>query len=673
VYSLALIMDSGSGSSASAAEQLRQKHTEGANASHHVTVEDAPDEEFSHSPTEPNAAAGTEKIASWNPTMSTKAAGKQKAESQASSAPLDTGSHEVFPELGPPKTKAETGTAPIWSAKNFANGQKGAGKAAVNGSSGAATPASGTSRSSPVPRSANGAGFSLPNVSLPGRNVESIILEPQHILSRQQLKRPLPDIIKDFNRKSRVNITMTPVQNGKIRFEAAGSQDVAQQALRDLVQQIGTKQTIQVPIPQSVRAHIIGKGGATIKSLQERTGARIQLPKAEDGAAPMGDDEDGDIYVTVEGNAISAAAARDQIRKIVLERGATANARLRNVPAEFYPFLAGPANSLVSDLERRGVQVRIPPHKGFSSQPPPAAPAPGQRPVFQPAADDSHIQLAGDRMAIQAARQEIERQVEELHRQLMLEQLSIQRGRHQFIIGDRGVPVDDFFEETGCLIILPTDEDDDMITIIGPDDKLAGASDKAIDLAMNMQSSNIDISRFHRQAPGGASQHARNLTRYLRQKKELERLEKQHSVHINTPFSDDGVLPWELYSRDGKNAIRAQSEIKNIVDGHPPSRMGAVPVDPFFHQFLRSDVQPRVRQDYGVHMVVPEATEGDAPVLLVFESLDAPEPYQIPRAQPTEAEVQAFAQGIRDAQQHILDLINKQEAIKSESIDVPQK
>ena len=69
------------------------------------------------------------------------------------------------------------------------------------------------------------------------------------------------------------------------------------------------------------------------------------------------------------------------------------------------------------------------------------------------------------------------------------------------------------------------------------------------DLAMGMQMSNIDIARFHRNASGGAAAHAAHVTRYLRQRKEIERLEKLYNTHINTPFSQDGALPWELYSR----------------------------------------------------------------------------------------------------------------------------
>ena len=362
------------------------------------------------------------------------------------------------------------------------------------------------------------------------------------------------------------------------------------------------------------------------------------------------------------------------ILKITGERSANVNSKVKGIPQEFYPFLAGPKNSLAHALEEsNGVHVRIPPHQVWSAQPLPTPPAPGQQPVFAPAAGDNHIQLAGDRAAVQAARAEIERRVEELHRQLLVEQLAIQHGRHQFIIGERGIPVDDFFEATGCAILLPEVEDD-TVAIIGPADQIQAGLERAMDLATTMQCSNIDISRFHRQAPGGAAAHARNVTRYLRQRKEIERLERLYNIHFNTPFTEDGALPWELFSRDGKSAIRAQSEIKSIVDGHPPSRIATVLVDPFFHQYLRTEINPRVHQDYGVHLVVPEPSESTSPVLLVYEGTPGHDAaYQVPRSQPSQADLRKFQEGLQGARKHIFDLISQQESLSSASIDVPQK
>ncbi|KAM0348938.1 hypothetical protein ACHAPU_003872 [Fusarium lateritium] len=624
----------------SAAQKLMQKHAE---APHHVIVEDVPDEDLPiRAPAEASSSA--------------EAPAPKVAPKKPASKALDTQSHELFPELGAPKGKAAN-VAPIWGAKT-ANG------AASNGGSRSSTPVSGAATPN------------KPSMFIPGRNVETVTLDPQYILPRGQLKRPITDIIKDINRKSRATVSMATSTNGRYKFDATGPQDVAQQALKDLVAQIGTRTAIKVPIPQSTRAHIIGKGGSMIKALQEKTGAKIQLPKVDENNPIDEEDDDATIDVTIEGNALSAASARDEILKIAGERSANVQTKVRGIPAAFYPFIAGRDNALAQALEENnGVQIRVPSLQAYPAGPIPVTANPGQRPIFAPAGnDESHIQLAGDRAAVQKVRAEIERQVAELHKQLAAEQLSIQRGRHQFIVGDRGVPVEQFFADTGCSILLPSDEDDDTITVIGPADQVPSGLEKAMDLAMGMQMSNLDIARFHRNAPGGAAVHAGNVTRYLRQRKEIERLEKLYSTHINTPFSEGGALPWELYSREGKNAIRAQSEITGIINAQPPSRMSAVPIDPFFHQHLRTNITPQVKQNYGVQVIVPEASEGNVPVLLVFEGPDPTEgPYQLPRTKPSDAEVRAFKQGLEEAQKHILDLINKQEAITSATLDVPAK
>ncbi|CAG9943873.1 unnamed protein product [Clonostachys rosea f. rosea IK726] len=608
----------------SAAQKLLQKH---AQDPHSVTVEDAEDEDL---PVHKHSAPPTTK----------------QPEPQRPKERLDTQSHELFPELGASKGKSAN-VPPVWGAKTNTNGK-------TNGS--------GPSAVSQGP---------APAMFIPGRNVESITLEPQDVMPRGQLRRPIADIIKDINRKSRANISMGGASNGRLKFDATGPQDVAQQALKDLVSQIGTRTSIKVPIPLSARAHIIGRGGSMIKSLQEKTGAKIQLPKMEETRALDDDDDEATIDVIVEGNTLSAASARNEILKIAGERSANVQTKVRGIPAALFPFIAGPQNSRAQALEEsNGVQIRVPPHQVFS--PAPAIGA-SQRPQFAPS-EESYIQLAGDREAVLKARAEIEHQAAELQQQLQMEQLSIQRGRHQFIIGDRGVPAADFFEDTGCAILLPSDEEDDLVTIIGLANQVQDGLDKAMDLAMGMQMSNIDIGRVHRNAPSGAAAHAGWVTRYLRERKEIERLEKLHNTHINTPFSEQNALPWELYSREGKNAIRAQSEITGIINGHPPSRVQPVTIDPFFHQHLRNNVSPKVKKDFGVFVVVPRDGETDAPVLLVYEGADpADGPYALPRTKPTDAEVRTFRQGLEEAQKHILDLINKQEKVISVALDVPAK
>lgn len=403
-----------------------------------------------------------------------------------------------------------------------------------------------------------------------------------------------------------------------------------------------------------------------IRAIQEKTGANIRLPKLDDKQL-VDDDDEAEIEVTVEGNTIAAASAQNEILKIVDERSANIQTKVRGVPEAFFPFLTSPATTLE---ENHGVQIRVPRHQAFQAVPELV----GQTLKFAPS-EDTYIQLAGDRAAVQKARAELERKAAELHRALKIEQLSIQKGRHQFIIGERGVPVEDFFADTGCAVLLPLDDEDDLITVLGPANSVAAGIEKVMDLAMGMQMSNIDIARFHRNAPGGAAIHASNVTRYLRQRREIERLEKLYNTHINTPFSEGGALPWELYSRDGKNAIRAQSEITGIINAHPPTRMQAFDIDPFFYQHLRSNaISSHVKNNYGVHVVAPENSETNSPVLLVFEGPETQDtPYQIPRTKPTDSEAKAFKQGLSDAQKYILDLISKQEELHTSTLEAPPK
>ncbi|CAJ2505389.1 Uu.00g127830.m01.CDS01 [Anthostomella pinea] len=648
----------------SAAARLLEQHAQNPLQ---PTVEEVPDEELKPASTAASTADAPAD-STWGQNMSAKAAGKQPAKPAAS---LDTQSHEAFPELGVPKTTAATKnhTAPIWGgAKGGANGNaNGPTSWSANGTNGtprAWTPASGVSTPSAIP----------PPMSIPGRNVETVLLESQYILPRNQLKRPIPDIVKDINRKSRAVISMVPAPNGHLKFEATGPQDKAQQALRDLVQQIGIKTSVKVPIPASARAHIIGKQGSTIKAIQEKSGARIQLPKVDEGVANPDDDDDATINVIVEGNALSAALARDAINKIAGERSASINTKLRSIPAEFYPFIAGPNNSLANAMESdHGVQIRVPSHLPWSQQVP-QMPTAGQRPSFAAAANDNHIQLAGDRAAVQAARAAIESRVQELQNQLHMDQVDIRHGAHQFIIGDRGIPSDEFFADTNCVVVLPNESGVDTVTVIGPADDVATGLEKAMDLATQVHTSVFDVAKHHRHAAGTAPGYSRDLSRYLRQRKEIERLEKLYKIHINTPFSEGIVSPWELYAREGKNALRAQKEMTSIVNSHPPSRLSTVPVDPFFHSYLRSDIRPKVQEDFGVLLIVPDATERDLPVLLVYEGPETPgESYQIPQNAPNATELQSFQRGLADARKHIVELLNKQEQIDTATLEVPVK
>ena len=417
---------------------------------------------------------------------------------------------------------------------------------------------------------------------------------------------------------------------------------------------------------------MIGRQGATIQGISKRTGARIQVPKTDDTMSPE-DEDSTTVDVTIEGDAVAAELARREIEAIVNERTSSVNMRLRDIPAEYYPFLAG--NRDLQSRSHQGsedIRVQIPQYYTSRAQ---ALPPPSRDSfcIFAPQ-PEIPIHIAGDRQAAQEARAEIERQVEMLKRQLTADQLSIERGRHQFIVGNQGTSLGDFLAETGCSVILPhTDDDSEIITVIGPAERLDSGLNKVMDLASSMSMASVDVSRQHANAPLGPHTHARNLTRYLRQRNALAELEKAHNASIMLPCSADGPTAWEIYSRDGKNAMRARTDIMNLISGHPPSRLRSMDVDPFFHDHLRTQAAPQLRDTCGVHLIFPESPYPPSDLLLVYESPGHPSEHQFPRRQPSAAENLDFERYLQQAQQRIDDIVGRHGSIASKEIEAPSK
>lgn len=400
-------------------------------------------------------------------------------------------------------------------------------------------------------------------------------------------------------------------------------------------------------------------------AITKKTGARINIARQESAETLVDDDEDRTVDVTIEGDPFAVQLARQEIEKTINEHTSTVNTRLKHIPAEYYPFLAAYQGALQGD---RDLKLQIPQYHTWTDQAPPPASSDRQPVAFTPQALFP-IQIAGERQAVAEARAEIDRHVQELQRQLTLEQMAIERGRHQFIVGDMGTSLQDFLRETGCSIILPPDNvDSEMLTIVGPADRIEDGMNKIMDLASSMSMASADIARQHADAPRGAQAHARDVTRYLQQRQAIEQLERQHSARI----VPDSSGAWQIYARDGKNAMKARSDIMNLITCHPPTRFQPVDVDPFYHEHIRHQAAQQIRQQHGVHVVVPDDLDESA-VLLVFEDRALQPQYQLPKAKPTPQDAQAFQQALQAAQQQILNLISGRQEIVSQDVEAPIK
>jgi rRNA processing protein Krr1/Pno1 len=413
---------------------------------------------------------------------------------------------------------------------------------------------------------------------------------------------------------------------------------------------------------------LIGKQGQTIQALTKRTGARITVPK-QDGPANE-DDEDATVDVTIEGDAVSARYARDEVQKIIDARSTGSNLSLKDVPPEFYPFLAGVRQSNIDLLTKdNNLNVHIPTYHTWQGVPP-AQPAGQGQPAPFIAQPSLPIRISGDRQAAQEARAKIERRVNVLKRQLTSQQLAIERGRHQFIIGQNGQSLHDLLEETGCSVILPPPGDDsEELYIVGPPGNIDLAVNKILDIAASMAVSNVDVARQHAKAPPA---HAHNVSRYLRDRQAIADLERQYAANFVLPTSQNAPQNWQIFSSDGKQNIRARTDAMNLISAHPPSRFHTYNVNPFYHTHLQKQA-PQVRKEHGVHLLFPLDNPESNEVIVVYEQPGSPSEYQIPRQAPTPQQIQEHQKAVQAAVKFLDELLGPQEDIVSRHVEAPPK
>ena len=259
-------MANGSGDASSEtqslAQQLQQKHA--ALEVHNPTVEEIEDEEdILHPP--PSARI----LEASNPTatvtqepLSEKAMGKQKEKdipqksNEPSKAPppkgLDTTSEELFPALGSgPKPRANAQIPAAWGSMKPAavaygptNGLNGYGSPLSTSRSQNSTPGVMTPSTTPsAPIHSQGP----QQMSMPGRHSERVQFAPSQLLPRSEMRRPMMDVLREINRRSKATVEMKAGPGGMVYFEGRGPVDAVRQALKDVAKEVGSKVSKDLP------------------------------------------------------------------------------------------------------------------------------------------------------------------------------------------------------------------------------------------------------------------------------------------------------------------------------------------------------------------------------------------------------------------------------------------
>ena len=249
------------------AQRLQEKHK--ADAAHRATVEDDVDEaDIIHHPQPMHNASEVKAATLPEEVLSVVAAGKQKAREDSNGVPaapkpepriiLDTQSEESFPALGRgPKSQAPTPVAKAWGAKkpvamgqaylNGTNESNGNDYLSTSASSRASTPASGiwTPNSTSATASSQHRGGLNPRLSMPGNAgkecSERIQFTPAQLVPRSQLKKPILDVLRSINKRSKANVEMKAGPKDSLYFEGSGPVEAVRQALKEVAKEIGSK------------------------------------------------------------------------------------------------------------------------------------------------------------------------------------------------------------------------------------------------------------------------------------------------------------------------------------------------------------------------------------------------------------------------------------------------
>jgi len=647
------------GSSKTPAQIMQEKAD--AEEHHHAFVEEVVDEEdIEHPPPSlptpangDDAEDGTEETT--NGAMSAKAAGKQKATGKP--ATLDTQSDEAFPALGAgPKPSAPASQKPGWVANAAL-------RTAPNGSKPSSRPAS-----SGVPTPSSTPGFMTPtaggrnNISLPGRGQDVLEIDSKD-LDRSKNIRGILDTVK-----RRYGVTVTPSEMaGKTRLVAEGPKGKVTEALMVVSKELTTEQTIKVEIPSAVSPQIIGKGGSNIKQLEGQFNVRIQIKRSSETAPSGAEDLRSDV-VEITGHAAQVRQVHEKILNRVKELQPKVDLPVRAIPPELYPFIAGRHAAQIQQMEQdNDLRIQVPPFYRRQQMPPARQP---NEPLFMPHGD-SHIVVSGEQAEAMQARMALEQLAQQLQAELILEELASEQILHPYVVGDRGMDPLEFLERTGCAIILPPPgEDTDDIHIIGPQDRIGEGRALAEELMSKKHNRTVDMRKHFADAPSGHDRHSRALAQYLQQKAIEREFKDAHNAEIVFPTAGNGLSDWTVITDDPQKAMSARNDLAKITQAFPASRLGLVDVDPFYHPHLHERHAQGLRNDFGVHMIVPDNEED--PITLVFEGPVEDSPAALPRNRPSPADVKAFEQALQQAQAQLLGGI-PQQPISQKNVGVPRK
>lgn len=268
------------------------------------------------------------------------------------------------------------------------------------------------------------------------------------------------DVIKGVMSYTNTVIEMQTNREGVITLLVQGKQPDVINAKRRISQRLMKQVEIKINVPKDYHRFLIGQGGKVRQEMEAKTNARIQIPKAEE--------ETEDILVS--GHLGAVQAARVEIFNIVSERTNVGSETLI-IDKLYHVFLLN-SDRLRQFQETSTVKIKF----GTETNP-------------------DEVQISGKLQEVADAAALIDEIYGEKKRTTKSVSVGVNKKQHRFVIGSKGVNIQEILKATGCAIFVPQSSDpSDSITIVGEDSMILKALEMVMEKARSVSIDELPVS-----------------------------------------------------------------------------------------------------------------------------------------------------------------------------------
>jgi len=394
----------------------------------------------------------------------------------------------------------------------------------------------------------------------------------EHFTIFGEEKRDTRRICADIAKETDTDIEMTNNSKG-LTFLITGKQQKVKEAKKRISAELTTPTVYEFEAPKEAYGFILGKNGSRLKELEQRTGAKVTLPKS-----------DSNELIKIKGSKEAIETAIHEIQLISAE--ALSKCReVISIEKEYHAFINGPFNETLHQLQQEtGAKINIPP---FS-------------------VNKSEIVISGDQNSINAAKERIYEIYNQKKSNCEAIPIVIKKCQHKYIIGAKGSVLNEIFKTTGVSIEMPTDPESEQIILRGEQDKLGSALNVLYDKAHSEIDSEI-------QAKSWIQKHLIGV-----------KGSKFQSLQVNFPnvqvsFSaDDDVIRLHGPKQEVAKAKEIlASEIENITARY---QIKEITVDPAHIRYIIGKGGANIkglRQETGAQINIPDANSPNSNIITI--------------------------------------------------------